>query len=397
MKHIKSLFITLCIMALLPWNGNLSTAQAQINFTDVPDNHWATAEITYLTELGIINGYGNNKFGTNDPIKRADAAIIIAGILDLDTKEVKKPSFTDVTSNHYAYPAIAAVVEEGIFQNGKTFNPNNPLTRGEMAKVIVKAFNLNSSLDVAFKDTPTSHWAYSDISALAANGITTGYADSTFKPSQPITRAEFSVLIARAKDDTFKLKVNILPHKMAEQIYYPQIYGLENQEVQSQINAMFKNHALAAIDHYNELIEMGKEFDDPLLENYTVITEYEVKYNQNYQLSVLFTNYEYAGGAHGLYDYTAYNVDLNTGEKLQLQDLFSSNYVSVINDEIKRQINLLKQKDQYAELSPFESIEPNTDRFYLTPDGIVIYFSLYEYTPYAYGIPEYKISYAKLK
>lgn len=395
MKHIKPLLIIICIIALLAWD--LPKAQAKTNFTDVPANHWAVAEITYLTDLGIINGYGNNKFGTNDPIKRADAAIIIAGILDLDTKEVKKPSFIDVTPNHYAYPAIAAVVKAGIFQDGKTFNPNNQLTRGEMAKIIVKAFNLESQLDVTFKDTPTSHWAYEDISALAANYITTGYADSTFKPSQPITRAEFSVLIARAKDDTFKPKVNILPQKMGEQIYYPQVYGLENHETQSQINAMFKDHALAAIDHYNELIEMGKEFNDPLLENYTVITEYEVKYNQNQQLSILFTNYEYSGGAHGSYDYTAYNLDVNTGEKLQLKDLFSSNYVSVINDEIKSQINLLKQKDQYAELSPFETIEPNTERFYLTPNGIVIYFSLYEYTPYAYGIPEYKIPYAKLK
>jgi hypothetical protein len=395
MKRMRFLFIAVSLIAL--FSLSVPKTLAQTSFTDIPSHHWAAEEIGYLSDLGVITGYGNGLFGANDSIKRGDAAIMIARILELDTKEVKKPSFTDVPANHYAYPAIAAVVEAGIFQDGNKFNPNQSLTRAEMAKIMVKTFALKATIKVSFTDTPSSHWAYGDISALAGNGITTGYIDGTFKPSQSITRAEFAALVARTKKAEFRPKVMILPQKMAEQIYYPQIYGLEQKEAQTKINEMFKQHAQAAVAHLQELIKSGQEFNDPLLEHYTVITEYEIKYHQNGQLSILFTDSQYSGGAHGLYGYTAYNVDLNTGEKLQLKDLFSSNYVSIINNEIKRQINVLKQTDQYFELAPFQNIEPNTDRFYLTPSGVVMYFSLYEYTPYAYGIPEYKIPYQLLK
>ena len=125
-------------------------------------------------------------------------------------------------------------------------------------------------------------------------------------------------------------------------------------------------------------------------------SEYEIKYHQNNRLSIVSIDYEYAGGIHGLYWYTAFNFDLSTGELLQLPDLFLENgdYTTAINNEIKRQINILKQTDDYWELEPFYSIDPNTPNFYLTPTGIGIYFSLYEYTPYAYGIPEFIIPYS---
>ena len=47
------------------------------------------------------------------------------------------------------------------------------------------------------------------IKALATNNISNGYTDNTFKPNNSITRAEFSLLLARVLDDRFKL--NVLP------------------------------------------------------------------------------------------------------------------------------------------------------------------------------------------
>jgi hypothetical protein len=49
-----------------------------------------------------------------------------------------------------------------------------------------------------FTDVPTSHPFFQYIEALAASGITTGYDDDTFRPSEPITRGQMAVFLSRA-------------------------------------------------------------------------------------------------------------------------------------------------------------------------------------------------------
>lgn len=56
----------------------------------------------------------------------------------------------------------------------------------------------NVSGAIAFSDVPKSYWAYPFIGALAARGIVSGFPDGTFKPNQPVTRAEFAVQLQKA-------------------------------------------------------------------------------------------------------------------------------------------------------------------------------------------------------
>lgn len=49
----------------------------------------------------------------------------------------------------------------------------------------------------SFSDVPMGYWAYDDISWMEENGITTGYADGTFKPDNNVTRAEMSAFMHR--------------------------------------------------------------------------------------------------------------------------------------------------------------------------------------------------------
>ncbi|NJP11201.1 MAG: S-layer homology domain-containing protein [Leptolyngbyaceae cyanobacterium RU_5_1] len=51
---------------------------------------------------------------------------------------------------------------------------------------------------IAFSDVPKDYWAYPFISQLSALGIIGGFPDGTFKPNQPVTRAEFAVQIQKA-------------------------------------------------------------------------------------------------------------------------------------------------------------------------------------------------------
>lgn len=51
---------------------------------------------------------------------------------------------------------------------------------------------------IAFADVPQGYWATPFISALSARGIISGFPDGTFKPNQPVTRAEFAVQVQKA-------------------------------------------------------------------------------------------------------------------------------------------------------------------------------------------------------
>lgn len=177
----------------------LATA-APKSFSDVQTDHWAKEEIDYLIEKKVINGYPNGKFGPEDPIKRIDAATMMVRALGLDTSNPKNPNFKDVKRGTDRFEVIATVVEEGIFGGvDGYFYPNKTLTRAELAAIVNRAFKLEKKTTKStFKDVPSKHWAYADIQALVAHGITTGYPDNTFKPNQPIKRAEFSAFMYRA-------------------------------------------------------------------------------------------------------------------------------------------------------------------------------------------------------
>jgi hypothetical protein len=55
--------------------------------------------------------------------------------------------------------------------------------------------------DLAFKDVPTNHWAFTVIKELAAAGYIKGYPDKTFQPEGNITRAEYMVMLANVLKD----------------------------------------------------------------------------------------------------------------------------------------------------------------------------------------------------
>lgn len=174
-----------------------------LKFKDVGADYWASKEISFLSNLKIINGYNTGDFKPNNQVTRGQAASMIARALSLDTSNRPSPSFKDVPKNHWAYGAIAALVADGIYPNGQQFNPNAPLKRDDMARMLVNAYQLKGTSSNEFSDVPNRHWAHNYISALAANKITTGYNDNTFKPNNPVTRAQFASFMARAMDDRY--------------------------------------------------------------------------------------------------------------------------------------------------------------------------------------------------
>jgi hypothetical protein len=124
--------------------------------------------------------------------------------------------------------------------------------------------------------------------------------------------------------------------------------------------------------------------------------DYEIMLNKHCLLSIYFTNFTYTkGAAHGLTLAKGLTIDVLTGHLYQLKDLFrpNSGYRMRISNTIKKQI---KEKDVPL-IADFKGIDPEHQDFYLTDEGLVVFFQLYEYTPYAYGIPTFLIPYSELR
>ncbi len=184
-------------------------------------------------------------------------------------------------------------------------------------------------------------------------------------------------------------------------LQYPQLEGLAEKTAQDSINAIFKEAAMAA---RQEGLANAAENESEKALGYGspnkcgTYFDYSLKYNQNGLLSVIFMDFQYSGGAHGYTLQSAYTFNLNTGEEYKLQDLFNSDadYVSFISDTVREGIDeRIGEGSLYEELIPFDTIEADHD-FYLSNDGVVVYFQQYEHWPYAAGIQEFTVEYAAL-
>lgn len=113
-----------------------------------------------------------------------------------------KVSFSDIAKvQAWAGRQIQVVAAKGAIEgigNGK-FAPKNNVTRGEFAKMLVRALNLeNSTATENFSDVSSTAWYAPYVAVAAEKGIIQGRTSTTFDPTATITRAEMATLISRA-------------------------------------------------------------------------------------------------------------------------------------------------------------------------------------------------------
>ncbi len=180
-------------------------------FKDVPATHQNYQDIEFLSGNGIIKGFSDNSFKPNGTVTKAQVAIMMARALEFPTSKVTNPGYKDVPENHPAYKEISTATNLGLFTKKQYFKPNDPITRGEMAQVLVNGFNLTTStITTPFSDVPSSYEYSKHISILYSLGITKGYENKTFKPKKSLTRAQFSAFLNRV------MQINNTPEVIEE-------------------------------------------------------------------------------------------------------------------------------------------------------------------------------------
>lgn len=113
-------------------------------FPDVSDSAFYATAVETLADLGILQGDSHGNFNPNNTITRAEAATIVCRMLGVESeaKTLKTSKFSDVSSNHWAVGYISKAAELGIidgYGNGK-FGPSDSVTKQQIIKMLVCAW-----------------------------------------------------------------------------------------------------------------------------------------------------------------------------------------------------------------------------------------------------------------
>ncbi|QJD84776.1 S-layer homology domain-containing protein [Cohnella herbarum] len=182
----------------------------KMNYVDLPSTHWAYSEIMQLTAGHTVQGVDNSRFAPNREVNRSEFAAML--VRELGLKASSASGFNDVAGDAWYADAIAAAKEAGLITGSSTnkFNPNAPITRQEMAAMIVRAYEFlrtgskssdSSAGSGSFSDMgDAKDWAKNAVAKAKALGLVNGDASGKFRPYDRGTRAESAKLVVRLSE-----------------------------------------------------------------------------------------------------------------------------------------------------------------------------------------------------
>ena len=208
MKKLLSSLLAAALTAglLVPSAGAVDTG-----FSDVPAESALAGEVRKAVDYGLMNGYDNDSFGYGDSMTRAQFTAVLVRMMGWDTVTPQTPSYSDVPASHTWYSVIETAAAHDVANDGGAFRPSDPVTRGEMAELLVRALGLKGAAErlaptasdhyarihggTPFIDLPGDRVGY--ITIAYTIGMTNGTSDTTFSPDNTATRAQAAAMLVR--------------------------------------------------------------------------------------------------------------------------------------------------------------------------------------------------------
>ncbi|WP_284983702.1 S-layer homology domain-containing protein [Arthrobacter sp. efr-133-TYG-118] len=179
------------------------TPSSPPSFTDIPASYPFYVEVTWMAYNGITTGYPDGTFRPVQPVTREAMAAFLYRLKGSPTyiPPVISP-FRDIGPLSSFYKEITWLASTGIttgYPDG-TYRPLDPVNRDAMAAFLYRLAGKPSYTPPGaspFTDlTPASPF-YLEITWLASTGITTGYADGTYRPLNPVNRDAMAAFMYR--------------------------------------------------------------------------------------------------------------------------------------------------------------------------------------------------------
>ena len=113
-------------------------AAVQNPFTDVRPGQWYAQSVVWAYEAGVMEGYGDGRFGAKDPVTR-EQVIATLWRYEGEPEAPAAPDFDDEGDiSEYAAAAVDWARDKGIIsgKSGNLFDPGSSMTRAEIAVVL---------------------------------------------------------------------------------------------------------------------------------------------------------------------------------------------------------------------------------------------------------------------
>lgn len=179
----------------------------------------------------------------------------------------------------------------------------------------------------------------------------------------------------------FSIRTNLVTGGPNKVVYYPEVMGVDDIHWQQQVNQHIAQQT-------QQLIHM--QIGDSPITLVTMIGSYEIKNNQRNILSLTQSNSAYHDhAAHGMNYIMSLTFDMGKEQVCTLSELFvpNSRYVERLSKLVAEQI----KARGIETFEPFTTINPEQP-FYIADKTLVLYYQLYDITPYVFGFPFFPIS-----
>ncbi len=201
-QRLKRLLSSLVLCTVLA--GSLTVPASAARFSDVPAGHWAAASIARCVELKFFQGETASRFGLGHQMTRSAFVVVLCRFFGWETAKPTRATYPDVPADAWYAGAIEAAYAHGaITDQNDAFRPGDPITREELAVMLVRALGygtiagLAQDLPMPFQDVQTN---VGYITMAYDLGLVGGTTATSFSPEKTATREQVAVILMRLYD-----------------------------------------------------------------------------------------------------------------------------------------------------------------------------------------------------
>lgn len=163
-----------------------------------PPDSGVSALLNDTDHGAYLHGFQDGNFHPDGSLTRGQTAQLFYNLL----REKNVPgesAFADVPAGMWCADAVNTLDAMGVMRgvDGTRFLPGRPITRAEFVVTAVRFAGETAPAAAVFSDVTEDQWFYDQVMGAAGRGWIGGYADGTFRPYAPITRAEAAAVVNR--------------------------------------------------------------------------------------------------------------------------------------------------------------------------------------------------------
>ncbi len=252
---VLALAALLAVIGSLPAIGQTALSPGGTFLDD--DLRASESAIEALVANGISNGCGGQLFCPTALVTRGQMAAFLGRALRSGTNDIG--AFSDLVPASFYYGFVNRLFELGVvdgYPDG-TFRPETPISRSEMAALLVRAIGLELGVSgPAFIDVPVDAWFAPFVEALRVAGITTGCAVDRFCPDSFVTREQMALFLARA----FDLGLPVVPGRTSPLNGLPAMgLAIQRRVIAVKIDNAFPARPQSGIQNADAMMELMVE------------------------------------------------------------------------------------------------------------------------------------------